>query len=135
MRLVFLALGAALAAAAAATAAGPVGATMSTSSTMPVVGAPWRYTITVRTQAGDPVRARVRLQALQGSRLLGCWTRTAFVRCSENAGTWIAISGRRSSAIVWPPRWVGLELTFRAVVATGTHTLVLRAPVTVRTTG
>ena len=133
MRLVFLALAAALAAAAAATAAGPVRATMSTSSTMPVAGVPWRYAITVRTQTGDPVRARVRLQALRGSRLLGCGTRSVFVRCSEDAGTWIAISGRLTRAIVWPARWVGLELTFRAVVVTGTHTLRLRAPVTVRT--
>jgi hypothetical protein len=133
MRLVSLAFAAALAAAAAATAAGPVRATMSTSSTQPVAGAPWRYTITVRTQATDPVRARVRLQALRGSRLLGCWTRSGFLRCSENAGTWLAISGRLTRAIVWPARWVGLELTFRAVVVTGTHTLRLRAPVTVRT--
>jgi hypothetical protein len=135
MRLVSLAFAAALAAAAAATAAGPVRATMSTSSTQPVAGAPWRYTITVRTQAADPVRARVRLQALRGSRLLGCWTRSGFLRCSENAGTWLAISGRLTRAIVWPARWVGLELTFRAVVVTGTHTLRLRAPVTVRATG
>jgi hypothetical protein len=135
MRLVFLALTAALAAAAAATATGPVSATMSTSSTMPVAGVPWRYTITVRTQPGDPVRARLRLQALRGSRLLGCWTQSGFVRCSEHAGTWIAISGRLTRAIVWPAQWVGLELTFRAVVVTETHTLRLHAPVTVRATG
>jgi hypothetical protein len=143
MRLVFLALAAALAAAAAATAADLVSATMSTSSTMPVAGLPgcrvaglpWRYTITVRTQTGDPVRARVRLQALRRSRLLGCWTQSGFVRCSENAGTWISISRRLTRAIVWPARWVGLELTFRAVVVTGTHTLRLRAPVAGRATG
>ncbi len=102
---------------------------------MPVVGVPWRYTITVRTQAGDPVRARARLQALRGSRLVGCWTRTGFVRCSQNAGTWLEVSGDRTRSIVWPERWVGLELTFRAVVVTGTHTLRLRAPVTVRAAG
>ena len=133
MRLVLVGLAAALASATAASAGGTVRATLTTSSTTGVVGVPWRYTIAVHTQAGDPLPARARLQVLHGSQLVGCWTRSGFVGCrGGDAGTWIAFNGGRSATILWPARWVGVDLTFRAVVVTGMQTLRLRAPVIVR---
>ena len=135
MRLLLLTCAAASVAAATASAANPVSATMMTSSTKPLVDVPWRYTITVKSQAGQALAARARLQVLRGTHLVGCWRRTAIVRCTRaEVGTWIPFTGRRTGAILWPKRWVRLQLTFRAVVVTGTHVLLLRAPVTVRST-
>jgi hypothetical protein len=133
MRLVLVALAAVLVSATVASAAEKVRATLTTSSTTAVVGVPWRYTIAVHTQSGDPLRARARLQVLRGSQLVGCWTRSGFERCrADDAGTWISFKGGRSATILWPARWVGVDLTFRAVVVTGMQTLRLRAPVIVR---
>ena len=133
MRLLLVACAAALVAAAVAWAADPVTATLSTSSTMPVADLPWRYTVSVRNEAGDPLAARVRLHVLRGTRLVGCLKRTGIVRCTHaEAGTSIAFRGSRSGRIVWSARWVGVRLTFRAVVVSGEQTLLLRAPVTVR---
>ena len=80
MRLILFVLVAALALAASATAASPVRATMSTSSTQPLADTPWRYTIVVKDRAGKPLAAKVRLQILLGSRVVGCWKSTAMVR-------------------------------------------------------
>jgi hypothetical protein len=133
MRLVLVALAAAFVSATAASADVTVRATLATSSTTAVVGVPWRYRIAVHTQAGDPLSARARLQVLHGSQLVGCWTRSGFVRCrSDDAGSRMAFKGARSATILWPARWVGVDLTFRAVVVTGMQTLRLRAPVIVR---
>jgi hypothetical protein len=133
MRLVLVALAAALVSATAASAAVKVRATLTTSSTTAVAGVPWRYTIAVHTQAGDPLPARARFQVLHRSQLVGCWTRSGLVRCrADDAGTWIGFRGKRSATILWPARWVGVGLTFRAIVVTGMSTLRLRAPVIVR---
>jgi hypothetical protein len=136
MRLVLLALAAALVSATAASAEVTVRATLTTSTTTAVVGVPWGYMIAVHTQAGDPLLAQARFQVLQRSQLVGCWTRSGFVRCrSDDAGNWIPFRGRRSATILWPARWVGVDLTFSVVVVTGMHTLRLRAPVLVRAVG
>jgi hypothetical protein len=133
MRLILFVFVAALALAASAAAAGPVRATMSTSSTQPLAGMPWRYTIVVKDQAGNPLAAKVRLQLLRGARVVGCWKTTAMVRCSgARAGTWIAFKGKRTAVIAWPARSAGVRLVFRATVVAGTQALTLRAPVTVR---
>ena len=68
MRL-FVVLCAVLLTAAASTPAAlnPVRATMSTSSTKPLAGTPWRYTIVVKSRQGEPLAAKVRLQILLGS--------------------------------------------------------------------
>jgi hypothetical protein len=135
MRLVSLACVATLALTASAAAANPVRATMSTSSTMPLVDAPWRYTITVKDQAGKPLAAKVRLQILLGTLVVGCWKYTAMVQCSgAKAGTWIAFKGKRRGTITWPAQSAGTKLTFQATVVTGTRTLRLRALVTVQPT-
>ena len=111
----------------------PVRATMSTSSTTPLVDTPWRYTITVKDQAGKPVAAKVRLQILLRALVVGCWKATGLVRCTgAKAGTWIAFRGKRTAAITWPARYSGMKLTFQAIVVSGTRALRLRAPVTVR---
>jgi hypothetical protein len=116
-----------------ALAADPVKATLSASSAQPLVGAPWRYTITVKDRAGKPLAARVKLQILSGRIVVGCWKPTAMVRCSgARAGTWIPFKGRRVATIVWPALPFGEKLIFRATVVTGTRTLQLRAPVTVQ---
>ena len=108
-------------------------ATMSTSSTQPLAGTPWRYTIVVKDRAGNPLAAKVRLQLLRGARVVGCWKTTAMVRCSgARAGTWITFKGKRTGVIAWPARSAGVRLIFRATVVAGTQALRLRAPVTVR---
>ncbi|MBM2823296.1 MAG: hypothetical protein HW413_2042 [Thermoleophilia bacterium] len=132
MRLVGLAV-AVLTLASAAAAANPVRATMTTSSAKPVVDQPWRWTVTVKNDSGKPVTAKMRLQILLGSTVVGCWKGTAMTQCSgANAGTWIAFRGRRSGVITWPAESVGIKLTFQAVVVAQTRTLRLRAPVTVQ---
>ena len=132
MRLVGLAV-AVLTLASAAAAANPVRATMTTSSAKPVVDQPWRWTVTVKNDSGKPVTAKMRLQILLGSTVVGCWKGTAMTQCSgANAGTWIAFRGRRSGVITWPAESVGIKLTFQAVVVAEMKTLRLRAPVTVQ---
>ncbi len=132
MRLVGLAV-AVLAFAASAAAANSVTATMTSSSAKPVVDQPWRWTVRVKSGAGKPVAAKVRLQILLGSTVVGCWKRTAMTQCSgANAGTWIAFKGKRTGVISWPAQSVGIKLTFQAVVVARTRTLRLRAPVTVQ---
>ena len=133
MRLLLLLLVAMLVASTSAAAANPVRATMLTSATKPVVGTPWRYTITVKDRAGKPLAAKVRLQILRGTRVVGCWKRTAMTQCSgARAGTWIAFNGKRTGVIRWHARWAGIRLTFRATVVALERSLKLRAPLTVR---
>jgi hypothetical protein len=132
MRLLVLVLGITLALTVSAAAAlNPVRVTMSTSSTTPLVDAPWRYTITVKDRAGKPLAAKVRLQILLGTLVVGCWKSTAMVQCSgAKAGTWIAFRGKRTATIRWPAQSAGIKLTFQATVVAGPRTLRLRAPVT-----
>jgi hypothetical protein len=133
VRLILLMLVAALALATAAAASSPVHATMSTSSTQAIAGTPWRYTIVVKDQAGNPLAARVRLQLLRGTLVVSCWRATTMVQCAgARAGTWISFDGTRTGVIRWPAKSAGMKLTFRATVVAGTQALELRAPVTVR---
>ena len=44
---------------------------MKTSSTRPLADTPWRYTITVKNRAGKPLAAKVRLQILLGTLVVG----------------------------------------------------------------
>ncbi len=132
MRL-FLACAVALVVAGSAAADVPVRATLTTSSTRAFVGVPWAYTIAVQGIADGPVDARVKLQVLRGQRVVRCWTGLALVPCSSSgSATWIAFRGTRRGAIVWPARLAGSRLTFRVLVATGTRSLHLSAPVNVR---
>lgn len=118
---------------ASASAADPIRATLTTSTTQPLVGEPWRYAVAVKDRAGKPLAAKVRLQILDGRRVVGCWKSKAMVRCSgAHAGTWIAFKGKRSATIVWPAFPGTGRLEFRAIVVTGAQTLRLRAPVTVQ---
>ena len=111
----------------------PVHATMSTSSTTPVAEGPWRYTVVVKDRAGKALAAKMRLQVLSGSTVVRCWKRTRLVVCSNaGAGTWIAFTGKRTGVIRWPAQSAAGKLTFQAIVVSGTRSLRLRAPVTVR---
>lgn len=133
MRLVVVFCALTLTMAASAAAANPVRATMSTSSTTPLVDTPWRYTITVKNQARKPLAAKVRLQILLGTLVVGCWKGSAMAPCSgANAGTWISFKGKRTGTIIWPAQSAGVKLTFQATVVAGTRSLKLRAPVTVQ---
>jgi hypothetical protein len=133
VRLLPILLAAALVATATATAADPIRASMSTTATTAVAGTPWRYTIEVSDQAGRPLAARVRLQALRGNLVVACWKAGAMRRCSgAAAGAWIALKGRRTGTIRWPASSVGTKLAFQATLVAGTRSLRLRAPVTVR---
>jgi hypothetical protein len=111
----------------------PVRATMSTTSTKPLVDTPWRYTVVVKSRDGKPLAAKMRLQILLGTTVVGCWKRTAIVPCTgASAGTWIRFKGKRTGVIRWPAQSAGVKLTFQAVVVAGTRSLRLRAPVTVQ---
>jgi len=113
---------------AAATGAAPVRATLVTTSPKPVADTPWRYTITVKDQKGKPVLAKVRLQILLGTLVVGCWKGTAMVPCEgANAGTWIRFKGKRTGVLTWPAQSVGVKLTFQATVVAGGRTFRLRA--------
>ena len=120
--------------AASPAAATPVRATMSTSSTKPLAGTPWRYTVVVKELAeGTLLAAKMRLQVLDGSTVVGCWKKGTIRRCSgAEAGTWISFQGRRTGVIAWGARYAEMKLTFQAVVVAGTPPLHLRAPVTVQ---
>jgi hypothetical protein len=131
--LVFLCALALATAAATVASLNPVRATMSTSSTRPLVDTPWRYTVVVKTREGKPLAARMRLQILLGTTVVGCWKSTAMVACSgANAGTWIRFKGKRTGVLTWPAESAGVRLTFQAVVVAGGRSLRLRAPVTVQ---
>jgi hypothetical protein len=133
MRLLAVALLVALAVTASAVGANPVRATMATTSTQPLVDTPWRYTIVVKDGAGKPLAAKVRLQILLGTLVVGCWKATAIVQCSgANAGTWIRFRGKRTGVITWPAQSAGVKLTFQATVVAAGRSVKLRAPVTVR---
>jgi hypothetical protein len=134
MRLFILASVAALAVGATAAAGtSPVRASMTTTSTQPLVDTPWRYTIVVKDTAGKPLSAKARLQILVGTLVVGCWKETAIVQCSgPNAGTWIPFKGKRTGVITWPARSAGVKLTFQATVVAAGKSLKLRAPVTVQ---
>jgi hypothetical protein len=119
----------------AATAVGgtsPVRASMTTSSTQPLVDTPWRYTILVKDRSGKPLAAKARLQILLGTLVVGCWKQTAIVQCSgASAGTWIPFKGKRTGVITWPAQSAGVKLAFQATVVAAGRSLKLRAPVTV----
>ena len=134
MRLLVTLCALALTVAAASPAApNPVRATMTTSSTKPLVDEPWRYTVVVKSREGEPLAARMRLQTLLGKTVVGCWKRTAMVACSgANAGTWISFKGKRTAVLRWPEQPVGVKLTFQAIVVAASRSLRLRAPVTVQ---
>ena len=103
---------------------------MTTSSIEPLVGSPWRYTISVADRDGSPLAARVRLEVVRGDVVVGCRKRAAIVRCSSTRpGRWIAFKGRHAATIVWPAFSVGVGLTFKATILSGTRTLLLGAPV------
>ena len=122
-----------VASASAATPTKPVRATMSTSSTTPLVDTPWRYTIVVKDRAGKPLAAKARLQILLGTLVVGCWKRTAMVQCSgARSGTWISFKGKRTGVLTWPAQSAGVKLTFQATVVAAGRALKLRAPVTVK---
>lgn len=111
----------------------PVRATMSTTSTRPVVDTPWRYTIVVKNRKGKPLRAKARLQILLGPLVVGCWKRGAMTACSgASSGTWIPFSGKRTGVITWRAQSAGVRLTFQATVVADGRSLKLRAPVRVR---
>ena len=100
---------------------------------MPLAGSPWRYTIVVKDKAGKPVAAKIRLQILLGTLVVGCWKKTALRECAGvNAGTWIAFRGRRTASLTWPARFAGAKLAFRATIVAGARSLELSAPLTVR---
>ena len=125
---------AALALSASAIAATPsVRATLRTSSPTPTVDDPWRWTVVVKDAKGKPLAAKMRLQILLGTLVVGCWKGTAMTQCSgANSGTWIAFKGARTGVLTWPAESTGVKLTFQAVVTAGGTVLRLRAPVTVR---
>ena len=106
---------------------------MTTSSATPVVDQPWRWTVTVKNAAGKPLPAKMRLQILLGTTVVGCWKGTAMMQCSgANAGTWIVFKGKRTGVLTWPAQSLGIKLTFQAIVVADRRTLRLRAPVTVQ---
>jgi hypothetical protein len=127
---------AALALASGAVAATPtVKARLTTSTSSPVVDEPWRWTVVVKDARGRPLAAKMKLQILFGTLVVGCWKGTAMTQCTGSSpGTWIPFKGKRTGTLTWPQASVGQKLTFQAVVVASGKTLRLRAPVTVQPT-
>jgi hypothetical protein len=116
-----------------ATAATPVRATLTTSTREPLVGAPWRYTITVRDAKGRSVPARARLQLLVGTLVVGCWKSGAMTECQgARSGSWLPFEGRRTGVLEFPPQSVGVTLVFQATIVAGGRVLRLRTPIRVQ---
>lgn len=127
-----LALGAVLVAPAGAAQA-PPRVKLVTGTPTPTVGHPWRWTVTVRSASGKPLAAKMRLQILVGSTVVGCWKGSAMAQClGGGSGTWLRFRGKRTGLLTWPAASVGARLTFQAVVVAGGRTRKLRAPVTVQ---
>lgn len=104
-----------------------------TATARPVVDQPWRWTVTARSVSGKPLAAKLRLQILLGSTVVGCWKATAMVPCTgAGSGTWIRFRGKRTGLLTWPAQSVGVKLTFQAVVVAGGKMRKLQAPVAVR---
>jgi hypothetical protein len=119
--------------AAAPAAAATAKIKLTTSSATPVVDQPWRYTVTVRSATGVPLRARVKLQLLLSETVVGCFTDGAMTQCfGKTAGDWITFRGKRAGILRFPVQSVGVKLTFQAIVVVHGQTRKLRAPVTVR---
>jgi len=116
-----------------AIAAAPIKAKLTTSTAMPVVDQPWRFTVTVKSATGVPLAGRVKLQLLLGETVVGCWKAGAMVQCfSQTAGDWISFKGKRSGVLRFPAQSLGVKLTFQAIVKAERQTRKLRAPVTVK---
>jgi hypothetical protein len=120
--------------AAPATPATPVvKATLKTGTPTPVVDESWRWTVTVKNRKGKPIRAKMKLQILLGTLVVGCWKGKEITQCTgAKAGTWIAFRGKKTGTLTWPLASVGSKLTFQAIVVAGGKTLRLRAPVRVQ---
>src|SRR5262249_5548132 len=104
-----------------------------TSTANPVVDRPWRWTVTVRSASGKPLPARMRLQILLGETVVGCWKGKAMVQCNgASSGTWIPLTGKKTSILTRPAQPVGVTLIFQAVVRTGGRTRKLRGPAPVQ---
>lgn len=126
-------VGAALLLAVPALGAAPIRATLTTSTATPSVDQPWRYTVTVRSAAGKPLAARMKLQLLLGTTVVGCWKGGEMAQCfSRSAGEWLAFRGKRSGVLRFPAQAVGVRLTFQATVKALDETKRLRTPVTVK---
>jgi len=129
----FIAIALTLLLAVPAVAAAPIRASMTTSSPKPVVDEPWRWTVTVKSAAGKPLAARMRLQILVGTTVVGCWKNGTMAQCLDGSlGQWISFKGKRSGVLTWPAQSLGVKLTFQAVVKAARQTRKLRAPVTVQ---
>jgi hypothetical protein len=123
-----------LVAASSVAAATPVvRASLATSTPTPAVDEPWRWTVVVKDGKGKPLPAKMKLQILLGTLVVGCWKGAAMTQCTgAGAGTWIPFRGKKTGTLAWPVLSVGQKLTFQAVVVAGGKTLKLRAPVTVQ---
>jgi len=133
MRLALATLGALVLVLPATGATPPFKASLRTSTTTPVVDQPWHWTVVARDSAGKPLVARLRLQILFGSLVVGCWKGTAITQCSgATAGDWLPFKGVKRGTLTWPAQSVGTKLTFQAVVNARRTTVRLRSPVTVR---
>jgi hypothetical protein len=119
----------------AGAAAPAVRARLTTSTPTPIVDQPWRWAVVVQDGKGRPLAAKMKLQILFGTLVVGCWKGTAMTQCTGSSpGTWIAFKGKRTGTLTWPQASVGQKLTFQAVVVAGGKTLRLRARVTVQPT-
>lgn len=133
MRTVVLAAAALVLVSSAVAATPTVKATLTTSGPSVLVDQPWRYTLTVRSGAGAPLRARANLRLLVGGSAVACWQDGAMKQLlSPSACQWVTFRGKRTGTLTFPAQAVGVTLTFQAVVSAAGKTLRLRAPITVQ---
>jgi hypothetical protein len=84
---------------------GPFQASLMVPTSRPKTGKSWNWRVTVRTNRGHPLAARVRVRFLFNGRVVGRGGRHAF-------------KGSYGSTIRWPERSVGFPLVFRAALTT-----------------
>lgn len=124
---------AALLASPATPAAPVVKAKLTTATPTPVVDESWRWTVVVKNGRGKPLRAKMKLQILFGTVVVGCWKGKEMAQCAgANPGNWIRFRGKKTGTLTWPLAAVGSKLTFQAVLVAGGKTLKLRTPVRVQ---
>ena len=73
---------------------------------------------------GKPLAAKMKLQILFGSLVVGCWKGAAMTQCTgASPGAWIPFKGKKTGRLTWPAQSVGSKLRFQAVVVAGGKTL------------
>lgn len=101
---------------------GPVHATLRAPNHSPVMNKGWPYAVSVMDASGHPLSGTVTVQFLFGGQVVG----------RDTPPTHPLRNGRWHDVLKFPPRSVGIPLTFETVVHTPAGTVTLNWPVKVK---